>query len=177
MKPQKPEAMSDLMPCADLKPMVQDKVVLRPTKTLNKQRQQQKQQQKQAEFYFSDSFIPHLNEEGPVRYCREDVEKYELKKLRRGDYFPQLILDLHGLNQEMAKLEILALFKECKKQRIECCSIVHGIGTGVLKTRTPYWLAQYPELLAFHQAPRKWGGQGALLVLLDIEEHEFDGPG
>lgn len=104
-----------------------------------------------------------------MRYCREDVEKYELKKLRRGDYYPDLILDLHGLNQSDAKTEILALFKECKKIQAQCCCIVHGIGTGTLKSRTPYWIAQYPDLLAFHQAPLEWGGQGALLVLLDIE--------
>jgi len=161
-------SMNDLLGLTGVKPMNQDKVELKKPKAAKKKQHKDKQQ-KQAEFYFSDGFVPHLNDEGPMRYCREDIEKYELKKLRRGDYFPDLVLDLHGLNQSEAKSEILALFKECKKRHIQCCCIVHGIGGGTLKTRTPYWIAQYPELLAFHQAPLEWGGQGALLVLLDIE--------
>jgi len=162
------QSMSELLGMGEIKPMIQDKVELKKAKAA-RIKQHREKQKKQAEFYFSDGFIPHLNSEGPMRYCREDIEKYELKKLRRGDYFPDLILDLHGLNQSDAKTEILALFKECKKMQIQCCCIVHGIGTGILKTRTPYWIAQYPDLLAFHQAPLEWGGQGALLVLLDIE--------
>lgn len=161
-------SMSELFAGSGIKPIEQDKVELKKTKAVKKQQHQSKQQ-KQAEFYFSDGFVPHLSDEGPMRYCREDIEKYELKKLRRGDYYPELVLDLHGLNQSEAKSEILALFKECKKMHVQCCCIVHGIGSGILKSRTPYWIAQYPELLAFHQAPLEWGGQGALLVLLDIE--------
>ncbi|MDX2125733.1 MAG: endonuclease SmrB, partial [Aeromonas hydrophila] len=29
---------------------------------------------------------------------------------------------------------------------------------------------QHPNVQAFHQAPREWGGDSAILVLLDIEE-------
>lgn len=174
MSSKKTESMSDFLSLDNVKPMIQDKVDLQKPKAMRIQ-QHKKQQEKQAEFYFSDGFVPHLPDHGPMRYCAEGVEKYELKKLRRGDYYPELILDLHGLNQEAAKLEILALFQACKKQQIQCCCIIHGIGSGILKTRTPYWLAQYPDLLAFHQAPLEWGGQGALLVLLehDIDEQKF----
>ena len=165
------DSMADLMSLDGIKPMIQDKVELRQPKAM-RVKQHKLQQEKQAEFYFSDGYVPHFSDSGPMRFCADGVEKYELKKLRRGDYYPELILDLHGLNQEAAKLEILALFQACKKQQIGCCCIIHGIGTGVLKTRTPYWLAQYPDLLAFHQAPLEWGGQGALLILLDTDtEH------
>jgi len=172
MNNNKTESMADLLSLDGLKPMVQDKVELRQPKAV-RVRQHKKLQQKQALFYFSDGYQPHLPDSGPMRFCADGVEKYELKKLRRGDYYPELILDLHGLNQEAAKLEILALFQACKKQRVQCCCIIHGIGTGVLKSRTPYWLAQYPDLLAFHQAPLEWGGQGALLILLEQEQEPF----
>jgi len=167
------DSMQALLGGETIKPLTQDKVDLRQTKELRVRRHKDKQSQKQAEFYFSDGYVPHLNDEGPMRYCRDDVEKYELKKLRRGDYVPEITLDLHGLNQNEAKLEILALFKECKKCQIQCCVIVHGVSGGTLKARTPYWIAQYPDLLAFHQAPLEWGGQGALLVLLDIAPDEY----
>lgn len=169
MSDKQQSSMHELLGDASIKTLVQDKVNLRQPKAVKVKGHKDKQQQKQAEFYFSDGFIPHLSDEGPMRYCREDVAKYELKKLRRGDYVPDLILDLHGLNQNEAKIEILALFKECKKSQMQCCVIVHGISGGTLKSRTPYWIAQYPDLLAFHQAPLEWGGQGALIVLLDIE--------
>lgn len=157
----------------DIKPLVQDKAELRQPRQVKKRQQLQTRQQKQAEFYFSDAYVPHLANEGPVRYCAPDVSTDVLKKLRRGDYYPELILDLHGLTQAEAKNEIIALFTACRKQNIHCACIVHGIGSGVLKQRTPWWLAQHPDLLAFHQAPLEWGGQGALLVLLNTEEDEF----
>ncbi|QJY41131.1 hypothetical protein HND97_13310 [Vibrio cholerae] len=42
------------------------------------------------DFYFSDEFIPHLTDEGPTRYARSDVSKYEVKRLRRGVYVPDV---------------------------------------------------------------------------------------
>ena len=50
-----------------------------------------------ASHYFSDEFVPLLNSEGPTRYVREDVSSFEVKRLRRGDYVPDMLLDLHGL--------------------------------------------------------------------------------
>ena len=55
------------------------------------------QEQADASHYFSDEFQPLLNTEGPVKYVRPDVSHFEAKKLRRGDYSPELFLDLHGL--------------------------------------------------------------------------------
>ncbi|STM37941.1 Smr protein/MutS2 [Escherichia coli] len=63
------------------------------------------QEQADASHYFSDEFQPLLNTEGPVKYVRPDVSHFEAKKLRRGDYSPELFLDLHGLTQLQAKQE------------------------------------------------------------------------
>jgi DNA-nicking Smr family endonuclease len=46
---------------------------------------------------------------------------------------------------------------------------MHGHGKHILKQRLPMWLAQHPQVLAFHQATRAWGGNAALLVLLRVE--------
>lgn len=64
------------------------------------------QEQADASHYFSDEFQPLLNTEGPVKYVRPDVSHFEAKKLRRGDYSPELFLDLHGLTQLQAKQEL-----------------------------------------------------------------------
>lgn len=122
--------------------------------------------QANADFAFSDAFQAHFAEDGPLRYARSSQENVEFKRLRRGDYTPELILDLHGLNRDAAKQEIAALLFHAKRHHHQCVCIVHGIGSGILKQQVPNWLIQHPDVIAFHQAPLEWGGNGALLVLL-----------
>lgn len=121
-------------------------------------------------FYFSDEFEPLLTENGPTQYARAGVSKFEIKRLRRGVYVPDMFLDLHGLTQIEAKRELGALIAACIKEHICCACVMHGIGKHILKKKTPMWLAQHPNILAFHQAPLEFGGNGALLVLIEISE-------
>lgn len=127
------------------------------------------QEQVDASFYFSDEFQPQLAAEGPTRYLRPGANPYELKKLRRGDYSPELFLDLHGLTQLEAKQELGALLAACRREHVYCACVMHGHGKHILKQQTPLWLAQHPDVLAFHQAPREFGGDAALLVLVADE--------
>jgi len=154
-----------------VKPIVQDKVV-HPKKTKNSlvNNASNKSAQQVAEFHFSDEFEPDLNHQGPMKYTREDVDSYEAKNLRRGIYTPDLVLDLHGLDQHNAKREIAALLHACHKEHARCVCIVHGIGSRILKNKVPHWLVQHPDVMAFHQSPLEYGGNGALLVLVDIKD-------
>ena len=122
------------------------------------------------DFYFSDEFMPHLTDEGPTRHARSDVSKYEVKRLRRGVYVPDVFLDMHGMTQQEAKRELGAMIAYCLKENVHCACVQHGIGKHILKQNVPLWLAQHPDVLAFHQAPLEFGGDGALLVLLSIPE-------
>ncbi len=150
-----------------IKPLKQDKRHFKaPTK--QKRELEEKTTQLHADSYFSDTYQPHLPQEGAMRWSREDVDSYEVKRLRRGDYQPELLLDLHGMRQTEAKLEIAALLQACIKQHCACCCVMHGHGTGILKQNIPMWLAQHPHVRAFHKAPKEWGGDAALLVLVDI---------
>ena len=112
-----------------------------------------------VDHFFSDEYQPHLEADGPTRYVRDDVSKFELKKLKRGSYPPEIYLDLHGMNQHQAKQELAALLTLCRKENIHVASVMHGIGKHILKQRIPSWLAQHPAVRAFHQAPREWGGR------------------
>lgn len=138
------------------------------TKTQQITPQRLLQEQIDASFYFSDEFQPQLSDEGPTRYVRPDYSHYELKKLRRGDYAPELFLDLHGLTQLQAKQELGAMIAACKREHVNCACVMHGHGKHILKQQTPLWLAQHPDVLAFHQAPKEWGGNAALLVLIEL---------
>lgn len=131
------------------------------------QRAQTSERQQHAEFFFSDTYRAHFPE-GPVRYCIAGESTHILKQLRRGDYPPELMLDLHGLTQVAAKREIAALLQACQRQHIECCAIMSGHGKGILKQNLPHWLVQHPAVRAFHQAPAPYGGDATLLVLVQI---------
>lgn len=133
------------------------------------QRNSVKDNKSQAEFYFSDDFEPNLNTSGPMKYVRSDVGSFEAKNLRRSVYKPDLILDLHGLDQRKAKQEIAALLYACQKEQAQCICIIHGLGSKVLKNKVPHWLVQHPDVMAFHQAPLEWGGNGALLALIELK--------
>jgi DNA-nicking Smr family endonuclease len=124
-----------------------------------------------ASFEFSDGFEAHFDLDKPLKYVKPGYDSHEVKRLRRGDYCPDLILDLHGCKQQEAKLEIAALIHAALKQHVYCVSIMHGKGTYTLKKSIPNWLMQHPAILGFHQAPKEWGGNAALLVLLELPCH------
>ena len=119
-----------------------------------------------AAFEFSDGFEGHIDQ--PLKYVKPETDSHEVQRLRRGDYPPDLILDLHGFKKEEAKHEIAALIYVAQKKHIYCVSIMHGKGTFALKKSIPNWLIQHPAVMGFHQAPKEWGGQAALLVLIDL---------
>ncbi|WP_293762002.1 endonuclease SmrB [uncultured Paraglaciecola sp.] len=124
-----------------------------------------------AAFEFSDGFEGHFDINQPLKYVKPETDSHEVKRLRRGDYPPDLILDLHGIKKEEAKYEIAALIHVAQKKHVYCVSIMHGKGTYVLKKSIPNWLIQHPAVMGFHQAPKEWGGQAALLVLIDLPLH------
>ncbi|XZQ55221.1 MAG: endonuclease SmrB [Arsenophonus sp.] len=121
-------------------------------------------------YFFSDEYQPALETDGPTRYLRSDINHYELKKLRRSDYIPELFLDLHGLSKRQAKQEIGELISTCYKNNIHCSCIIHGHGKFILKQQIPLWLAQHPNVTAFHQAPKIWGGSASLLILIETND-------
>ncbi len=154
-----------------VKPMVQDTIhppkrTIKPKSSIT----EEKQAKQLASFHFSDEYEPMLTQQGPMKYVRDGSNSFEAKNLRRGVYSPDLILDLHGLDQQQAKAEIAALLYACQKEHAQCLCIVHGLGSRILKNKVPHWLVQHPDVIAFHQAPLEWGGDGALLVLMDIHD-------
>lgn len=158
-----------------VKPIINDKVHLiksgnKSNTSLKNDQGDNKANKAIAEFHFSDEFEPDLNKQGPMKYVREGVDSFEVKNLRRGHYRPDLILDLHGLDQHQAKKELAALLFACQKEHAQCICVVHGIGSRILKNKVPHWLVQHPDVMAFHQAPLEWGGNGALLALIELKD-------
>ncbi len=155
-----------------VKPIMADTIHFEKTTSKPKTRPSDKKSNKAlAQFHFSDEFEPDLSTPGPMKYVRADVDSFEAKNLRRGFYQPDLILDLHGLDQHQAKKELAALLHACQKEHAQCICVIHGIGSKILKNKVPHWLVQHPDVMAFHQAPLKWGGNGALLALIELKNN------
>lgn len=125
---------------------------------------------RQPAFHFSEEYEPHIDQDSTLKFVREGSPNYYAKLLRRGDVRPDLILDLHGYNKEQAKYDLADLIENCKKQHIPCACIVHGVSGGTLKRKLPHYLIQHPDVLAFHQAPLEWGGQGAIVFIVNLGE-------
>ena len=152
-----------------VKPLKQDTfVAARPHKKKAQATIKEQREQQDTLFYFSDEYEPLLNEESAVTYLRENEDSHLLKQLRRGDFSPEIFLDLHGLTREQAKLELAALIQTCEKEHLYCASIMTGYGTYTLKRQIPRWLVQHPKVRALHQAPKEWGGEAAILILIDV---------
>ena len=93
-----------------VKKLQQDTIVQQPNRnSKQKEAVRVKREASDNEFFFSDEFIPHLDEDGPTRYARSDVSKFEVKRLRRGVYVPDVYLDMHGMTQQEAKRELGAM--------------------------------------------------------------------
>lgn len=143
----------------------------KPKVSQAKQFAQQKKQH-QSEFFFSDEYIPDIDTNGTVNYVQEGQDRFLAKQLRRGDYIPDLTLDLHGLNKEVAKDELAGLIHECKKRHYYCACVVHGIGGHILRHKVPQYLVQHPDIIAMHQAPLEYGGKGAVLILINLPQSD-----
>ena len=99
------------------------------------------------------------------------VDRRELRKIKRGDYVPGSVLDLHGQTAGEA-IASVKQFIDSRRGRHRCVCVVHGRGlhskdnVSVLKTRVRQYLRRHPAVLAYADAPRTDGGSGAVYVLL-----------
>lgn len=81
-------------------------------------------------------------------------------------------LDLHGLDQDRARIAVHGFIQRAHADGARAVLIITGkgaLGDGVLRRRTPDWLAEpviRPLIAGLSQAERHHGGEGALYVAL-----------
>ena len=97
-----------------------------------------------------------------------------LRQLARAFWPIGARLDLHGLNSDQARAALVTFIENSQSHATRCVCIIHGVGYGsangqpVLPLRVRQWLKQLPSVSAFAQAPKAYGGAGALLALLKL---------
>ncbi len=98
-----------------------------------------------------------------------------LKRLRRGEFAYQAMIDLHGMSAAAARVEVERFVVRAAAEGKRVVLIVHGRGRNskdnvpVLKERLKSWLTRGRigrAILAFTSARPADGGAGALYVLL-----------
>lgn len=119
----------------------------------------------------SDYYPSAVEPETTLSYCQNTLARKRFMDLRKGRIFWQAKLDLHRLNADEAKQALLDFLMKQRQLGVRCVLIVHGKGSvrgeaPVLKNLVNHWLKQIPEVLAFHSALAKHGGNGALYVML-----------
>lgn len=118
--------------------------------------------------YFSCQKFQNSFDHNSICYLRSKNYFNELKNLKIGKYTPEIILDLHGLNQHQAKKKLAELLNICYKENFFCASVVHGHGRNVLKQQIPIWFSRHPNIVAFYKKPKKFGNSAVILFLIDI---------
>lgn len=117
--------------------------------------------------------------EDSLSYMAPGLQHNALKKLRKGQFGLDAEIDLHGLNSNEAKRQLLHFLHDSVEQGCRCVHIVHGKGYRsadnhpVLKNNLNLWLRQHQDVQAFCSTPPKDGGTGAVFVLLQLSE-KFD---
>ncbi|HEX5792227.1 MAG TPA: endonuclease SmrB [Rheinheimera sp.] len=121
-------------------------------------------------FWFSDEFEGYIADSTSLSWVKAGDDPHLPGRLRRGEFQPQVVLDLHGMTTMQAKTELAGLLAYCEKHQLNCGCVVHGKGLGILAKKVPNWLIQHPNVRAFHTAPKSWGKHGAVLILLRTED-------
>ncbi len=79
------------------------------------------------------------------------------------------ILDLHTFQPGEVKDLVPDYLEACREKGILRVRIIHGKGTGALRTTVHALLAKLPYVASFAQAMEDEGGWGATIVLLRPE--------
>ncbi|MBV8682513.1 MAG: Smr/MutS family protein [Caulobacteraceae bacterium] len=102
----------------------------------------------------------------------ETIEPNRLRLIDRGREPLGGTLDLHGLDQDRARAVLTGFLLRAFQERHRTVLVITGkgaLGDGILRRRTPEWLAEPPlrgVVAGISEAHRTRGGDGALYVAL-----------
>jgi DNA-nicking Smr family endonuclease len=100
------------------------------------------------------------------------VEPGRYRRLARGREAIGGKIDLHGLGQDAAHAALITFVERAAARGVRGVLVITGkgaLGDGVLRRRTPEWLAQPPlraHVAGLSEAHRHHGGAGAIYVAL-----------
>ena len=154
-------------------PLSQNKISPYRHRHSTRPRQRQQDERQVLQDMMSDAIdLAELETGEELLFARPGLQHNILRKLRRGQFSTEAVLDLHRMTSDQARQAIVEFLQQCGKTGKRCVRIIHGKGHGsrqklpVLKVKINHWLKQKDEVLAFCSARPMDGGTGAIYVLL-----------
>jgi DNA-nicking Smr family endonuclease len=101
-----------------------------------------------------------------------DIEPGRKRRIVREREPIDLVLDLHGLDQDRARSALMRFLVQAHAEGERAVLVITGKGSrgdGVLRRQTPEWLADpslRPVVAGWSFAHRRHGGEGAIYVAL-----------
>jgi len=126
------------------------------------------------------AFVEFVHPEATISFRRDGIQDGVFRRLQRGTYDIEAMLDLHGMTVEVARHEVHQFIHDCMQYDVRSALISHGKGRNnkeqkpLLKSFLARWLPMFPEVMAYHSAQRWHGGAGAVYVLLRKTEKAKD---
>lgn len=121
--------------------------------------------------FLTSAEVPQLDPLAIVAWKKDGVQDEVFRKLRSGKYKIEGELDLHGKTVKEARSAVFEFLKLVRAKGWRSVLIAHGRGEqsetpARLKSYAAHWLAEHPDVNAFHSAERRHGGTGAVYVLV-----------
>ncbi|BCE03150.1 DNA endonuclease SmrA [Marinicellulosiphila megalodicopiae] len=112
-----------------------------------------------------------VDPEDVLSFKREGIGNQVFRKFRLGQYPIEARLDLHRMKVVQARTEVFNFVQNCIKFNVRSALILHGKAShsevkAMLKSCINAWLPQLSDVLAFHSAQAKHGGNGAVYIML-----------
>jgi DNA-nicking Smr family endonuclease len=108
----------------------------------------------------------------PAPVAPGDIEPGRKRRLIRERDPIDLRLDLHGMDQDRARAVLTGFLLRARDEGVRAVLVITGKGyqgDGILRRRTPEWLAEPPlraVVAGVSEAGRRHGGEGAIYVAL-----------
>jgi DNA-nicking Smr family endonuclease len=122
------------------------------------------------------AFVEPVHPEEVISFKRDGIQNGVFRRLQKGAYEIEAMLDLHGLTLEQARHEVYQFIADCCRYDVRTALISHGKGrrnkdqVPLLKSFLARWLPMFSEVMAYHSAQKWHGGAGAVYVLLRKSE-------
>lgn len=122
------------------------------------------------------AYVDYVHPEATISFKRDGIQNGVFRRLQKGAYDIEAMLDLHGLSVEQARHEVHQFIRDCLHHDVRSALISHGKGRNnreqkpLLKSFLARWLPMFPEVMAYHSAQKWHGGAGAVYVLLRKSE-------
>lgn len=126
--------------------------------------------------FLPSDFIGPVHPYDLISYKRDGVQNGVYRKLKRGDYPIEAVLDIQRANADKARHEVFRFIADCLEYDVRSALIRHGMGRQKLQSVHPLksllvrWLRMFSEVLAYHSAQKHHGGVTAVYILLRKSE-------